>query len=337
MQRINLQQLSVSKSAIHNPQSTIIISNLKKLPAPLKRKNTVITVGVFDGVHRGHQRILKQLICQTRNEPDAQSVVLTFQEHPLKILSPSFCPPLLLANEEKIGRIAEFGIDLTVNLPFTKQLANLTAAAFITRILCDSFQVKEIIVGHDHGFGKQARGDVRLLEKLGDKFGFRVTVVAPVCYRNIPISSTRIRESLIAGKVNDASVMLGRPHHLIGKVVQGDQRGRTLGFPTANLVTANEVVPGNGVYAVLVELTGKQFQGIMNIGLRPTFFKSTNPTLEVHILNYSGNLYHRKLKIHFIARLRDEKRFSSPEKLIIQLKKDVLKAKIFLKFKNFCH
>ena len=334
MQRINLQQLSVSKSVIHNPQSAIIISNLNKLPTRAKKRETVISVGVFDGVHRGHQQILQKLICQTRKYPDAQSVVLTFQEHPLKILSPSFCPPLLLANEEKIWRIVEFGIDITVNLPFTKQFANLTASEFIIQILCNSFLLKEIIVGHDHGFGKHASGDVRLLEKLGDKLGFRVTVDAPVCYRNIPISSTRIRESLIAGKVNDASAMLSRPHHIIGKVVKGDQRGRTLGFPTANLVTANEVIPGNGVYAVLAELAGKQYQGIMNIGFRPTFFKNAKPTIEVYLLNYTGTLYGKKLKIYFIVRLRDEKRFPNPVELIVQIKKDIQKAKKSLTVKT---
>ena len=309
----------------------LIISNLNKLSTKIEKKNTVITVGVFDGVHRGHQQILHKTIAQTRKYPNSQSIVLTFQEHPLKILSSSICPPLLLLNEEKVDHISEFGIDIILNLHFTKQFANLTATEFVTRILYKSFQVKEIIVGHDHGFGKNATGDVRLLEKFGQKLGFEVTVVIPVCYRNIPISSTRIREAILAGKVEDASAMLGRPHHIIGKVVKGDQRGRKLGFPTANLITKNEVIPGNGVYAVLVELLGKQYQGIMNIGFRPTFFKTAEPTLEVYLFNYQGNLYNKKLKIHFITRLRDEKRFPTPEALLIQMKKDVLKAKQLLR------
>lgn len=305
----------------------LIISNLNQIPALRKQQHTVITVGVFDGVHLGHQQILKKLISQTRKYFNAQSVVLTFQDHPLKILSPSFCPLLLLSNEDKIARIADFRINIIVNQHFTKQFATLTATEFVTQILCNSFPVKEIIVGHDHGFGKHASGDVRLLEKLGNRLGFRVTVVSPVCYRNIPISSTRIRELLIAGKVEDASAMLGRPHHIIGKVVNGDRRGRTLGFPTANLVTKNEVIPGNGVYAVLAELAGKQYQGIMNIGFRPTFYKNAKPTREVYLLNYTGNLYGKMLRIYFIARLRDEKRFPNPVALIAQVKKDVLKAK----------
>jgi riboflavin kinase / FMN adenylyltransferase len=309
----------------------LIISNLSKLPAQRKRKNTVITVGVFDGIHLGHQKILQRTIAQTRKYPNAQSVVLTFQEHPLKILSPSFCPPLLLLNKEKIDRIAKFGIDIIINQHFTKRFANLPATEFVTKILYNSFQIKEIIVGHDHGFGKNASGDVRLLEKLGKQLGFQVTIVPPVCYRNIPISSTRIRELLIAGKVEDAAAMLGRPHHIIGKVGKGDQRGRTLGFPTANLITKNEVIPSIGVYAVLVELAGRQYQGIMNIGFRPTFYTNAEPTLEIYLFNYQGNLYDKIITVYFIARLRDEMKFATPASLIAQIKKDVLKAKQLLK------
>jgi riboflavin kinase/FMN adenylyltransferase len=305
----------------------LIISNLKQLPAQRKRNNTVITVGVFDGIHLGHQKILQKTITQARKYPNAQSVVLTFQEHPLKVLSPSLCPPLLLLNEEKVGRITEFGIDIILNLHFTKLLANLTATDFVSKFLYKTFLIKEIIVGHDHGFGKNAKGDVRLLEKLGTQLGFRVTVVPPVCYSNIPISSTRIRELLIAGKVEDASAMLSRPHHIIGKVGKGDQRGRILGFPTANLMTKNEVIPETGVYAVLIEFAGKLYQGIMNIGYRPTFYNDAKPTLEVFLLNYHGNLYGKIITVYFIARLRDEIKFPNSVALIAQIKKDVLKAK----------
>ncbi|MCX7919515.1 MAG: bifunctional riboflavin kinase/FAD synthetase [bacterium] len=305
----------------------LIVSELNKLPQRCSQKKTIITVGVFDGIHRGHQQILKKLASRTRKYANAQSVVLTFQEHPLKILSPSICPPLLLLNEEKIAYLANFGLDIIVNLHFTKQFANLTATEFITRVLSKSFQLTEIVVGHDHGFGKHARGDVRLLEQLGRTLGFRVIVVPPVCYRHIPISSTRIRELLRAGKVDDAAKMLGRPHHITATVVRGAQRGRTLGFPTANLVTANEVIPGNGVYAVIAEFSGKQYQGIMNIGYRPTFGKSSKPTLEAYLFNYRGNLYQKHIKVYFIARLRDEKRFPTPEALIAQINKDILRAK----------
>ncbi|MFB3897864.1 MAG: bifunctional riboflavin kinase/FAD synthetase [bacterium] len=309
----------------------IILSSINKVSKLLKQKNTVITVGVFDGIHIGHQKILQKTIAQTQKYPNAQSVVLTFQEHPLKILSPSFCPPLLLLNKEKIDCIAEFGIDIIINQHFTQRFANLTATEFVTKILNKSFQIKEIIVGHDHGFGKNASGDVRLLEKLGKQLGFRVTIVSPVCNRNIPISSTRIRELLIAGKVDDAAAMLDRPHHIIGKVGKGDRRGRALGFPTANLVTKNEVIPGTGVYAVLVELAGKQYQGIMNIGFRPTFYKNAEPTLEIYLLNYHGNLYGKIITVYFIARVRNEKKFPTPAKLIVQIKKDVIKAKHLLR------
>jgi riboflavin kinase / FMN adenylyltransferase len=311
--------------------SGIILPSISLLPKRLQQKNTVITIGVFDGIHAGHQKILQKTIAQTRKYPNAQSVVLTFQEHPLKILSPSFCPPLLLINEEKIERLAEFGINIIINQHFTKRFANLTATEFVTKILYNSFQIKEIIVGHDHGFGKNATGDVRLLEKLGKQLGFRVTIVPPVCYRNIPISSTRIRELLIAGKVDDAANMLGRPHHIIGTVGKGDQRGRTLGFPTANLITKNEVIPGTGVYAVLVELAGKQYQGIMNIGIRPTFYKHAEPTLEIYLFNYQGNLYGKIITVYFIARLRDEMKFPTSSALIAQIKRDVIKAKQLLK------
>lgn len=311
--------------------SGIILSSTNKLSKQLKQKNTVITVGVFDGIHLGHQKILQKTISKTQQYRNAQAVVLTFQEHPLKILSPTFCPPLLLLNQEKIERIAASGIDIIINQHFTKRFANLTATEFVTEILYNSFQIKEIIVGHDHGFGKNATGDVRLLEKLGNQLGFRITIVPPVCYRNIPISSTRIRELLLAGKIKDAATMLSRPHHIVGKVGQGDQRGRILGFPTANLVTKNEVIPGDGVYAVLVEFDGKRYQGIMNIGFRPTFYKHAESTLEIYLFNYQGNLYGKIISVHFIARLRDEMKFPTPSALIAQIKKDVLKAKQLLK------
>ncbi len=307
----------------------LIIRHLSDLPAEYQKHPTVLTVGVFDGVHIAHQSILRKTVQRSKKYPAGQSLVYTFEDHPLKVLKPEEAPPLLIQADEKIALIEQFGIDILVNETFTLEFSKTPADTFVKQELCKWLHVNEIIVGHDHNFGKGASGNVDLLRNLGASAGFTINEVLPIQVENRTVSSSSIRELLLSGEVSFANKLLGRPHSISGKVIEGQRRGRTLGFPTANLLTEHEVILGRGVYAVKVQIGNSTHQGIMNIGQRPSF-PEAGPSVEVHLFQFNEDIYGKQLKIFFIQKIRDEVKFDSVDSLKEQIHQDELLAhKIF--------
>lgn len=290
---------------------------------PRDGRGTVITVGTFDGVHRGHWAVLQEIRLRAR-ETGRRSVLVTFHPHPLQIVRPDQAPLLLTTPTEKKEILAETGLDYAVFLNFNHVLAEYSPYRFVEEILMGRLGVEELVIGYDHGFGKGRSGDVLTLQNIGMDLRFTVDVVSPILAGEEPVSSTRIREALLERRVEDARRGLGRPYCLRGMVVRGEGRGRSLGFPTANLwVPANgKLIPPKGVYAVRAGLKRGIFAGAIHIGPRPTF-RGSPPTVELHILDFQEDLYGEEIRVEFIRFLRDVKPFSSASALVDQLKADV--------------
>lgn len=282
---------------------------------------SAVTVGSFDGVHRGHQEIIQQVLHLARDR-QAASTLVTFDPHPRQVIE-GIGPAVLTTLDEKVRLARRFGIERLAVLPFDEELASWKPERFVEELLVAQLDMTSIVLGPDHRFGQQREGDDVLLEEMGLKLGFSVHVVGPMMIDQVPISSSSIRDSLRAGKVKNASNQLGYFYQLYGTVVKGDSRGKKIGFPTANLIPeANKLVPANGVYAVLVSLPDEsRYKGMLNIGKRPTF-GGTSQTVEVHILQYEGDLYGREVRVEFVERVRNEHKFESADALIAQLKLD---------------
>ena len=295
------------------------------LPPGLPRdgRGTVVTVGTFDGVHRGHWAVLQEIRLRAR-ETGRRSVLVTFHPHPLKIVRPDEAPPLLTTPAEKKEILAETGLDYAVFLSFTKVLAEYSPQRFVEEILIGRLGVQELVIGYDHGFGKGRSGDVLTLRDIGRDLKFTVDVVSPIRAGEAPVSSTRIRKALLEGDVEDARRGLGRPYCIRGMVVRGEGRGRKLGFPTANLwVPVNgKLIPPPGVYAVRAGLRRGVFGGAIHIGPRPTF-RGSPPTIELHLFDFDDDLYGEQIRVEFIRFIRDVRPFSSASALVDQLKLDV--------------
>ncbi len=288
----------------------------KKLPYP------VLTLGNFDGVHLGHQAIFKKLI-ERANKKNGTSVVYTFVPHPLRVIAPERAPRLLTTYKDKIKLIETSGIDAIICANFTKKFATISAESFVRDILHNVIGVKEIIIGANYNFGKGRKGSPALLTELGKELGFKVTVMEEIQKKDLTLSSSRIRALVAKGKVDEAEALLGRTFSVEGIVVEGANRGkRLLNTPTANLLTANELLPKDGVYAATVEINGKTYGGASNIGHNPTF-KDKKFSFETHILNFDGELVGKTIRIHFVKRVRDEMKFSSVKELSRQLKIDI--------------
>jgi riboflavin kinase / FMN adenylyltransferase len=289
----------------------------------------LVVIGNFDGVHRGHQRVLLTA-CELARQAELEPIVLTFEPHPAEVLS-GVKAGRLTTLERKTELLLRLDPSLTIVVePFSEALAHMAPQAFAEQVLADGLSTKRVVVGENFRFGHQRRGDLALLSKLGDELGFEATSHDLVGDAAGVYSSTRIRAALRTGDVAAASSLLGRPHALTGRVVSGDRRGRQLGFPTANLAEVLEVVPGRGVYAVAVDLgRGTGFSrlglGAMNVGVRPTV--DAGAAIEVHLLDFEGDLYDRMLRVHLIARLRDELRFDGLAALQAQLSTDVARAR----------
>ena len=283
-----------------------------------------ITVGTFDGVHRGHQGVIS-LMRKTADAQGLRVVVVTFDPHPQIVLAKPGREPLALLTtiEERCERLAHVGVDEVVVIPFTHEVAQTSAESFI-RQLVSTIDVQYFFIGHDHAFGKDRGGNEELLRHLGVELGFDVERIPPLETDGLVVSSTLVRAALKSGDVEAASAMLGRPYALRGTVVQGDGRGRTLGIPTANIVPTNphKLMPANGVYVVSMLIDGSEHVGMANIGVRPTFTNDTAPTLEVHILQFDNDLYNTTLDVQFHARLRGEQKFESREEFLAQLEHD---------------
>ena len=297
---------------------------------PEDGRGTVISVGTFDGVHRGHWAVLQEIRRRAR-ESGRRSVLVTFHPHPLKIVRPDQAPLLLTTPAEKKEILAETGLDYAVFLSFNHVLASYSPRRFVEEILLDRLGVEELVIGYDHGFGKGRSGDVETLKRIGDELGFFVDIVSPIRTGEAPVSSTRIRRALQEGEVEEARRGLGRPFCIRGLVVRGDGRGRKLGFPTANLfVPVNgKLIPPAGVYAVRGCLKRGVFDGAIHVGPRPTFTGS-RPTIELHLLDFDEEIYGEEVRVEFIRRLRDVRPFSSASALVEQLRSDVEAARAAL-------
>ena len=283
---------------------------------------TVVTVGTFDGVHRGHLDVLLRLAARAKSTGRA-SLLLTFEPHPLEVLSPGSAPALLTTQHEKLAAIACSGIDYVVILPFTRELAEHSAVQFVD-LLCARLRLAELLIGHDHGFGKGRAGDVDTLRALAAALGFAVEVIAPVQTGDgKAVSSTRIRRAVASGDLAAAAEGLGRRYSVAGRVGPGESRGRGLGFPTLNVrpESPRKLLPPDGVYAVEVDTTRGRFGGMMNLGGRPTFGDEVRG-IEAHLFDASGDFYGDQVQVSFVARLRDTRRFDDAAALRQQLSID---------------
>jgi riboflavin kinase/FMN adenylyltransferase len=302
-----------------------IILGIDHLKRPLT--NPVVTLGNFDGVHLGHQKIFARVM-EEAIKMDGEAVVITFEPHPLKVLSPEHCPPLLTPFRKKMMLIEESGIDTVLCIEFTTAFSQISPLAFMNNILVEKMRARKIIVGYNYHFGKDKGGDVETLKTVGKSFHVDVDVMEPLTIDGTVVSSSKIREFIKAGDVEKAAKLLGRDYPVIGNVVEGAKRGHTLGFPTANLAISEEVYPKAGVYAVDVLWNRQPFNGVANIGVNPTFQAAhsemkANVSFEVYILDFDHTIYGDEIQVSFKKRIRDEVRFGSTADLIRQIQRDV--------------
>lgn len=295
---------------------------LRHVTHPLVRP--VMTIGNFDGVHLGHQDLLRRVMEDARSRAGS-AVVLTFEPHPLKILAPGFAPRLILARKDKLALLRHVGIDCVVIQRFTASFCALSPHDFVSRYLV-RLGVERLWVGDDFRFGKDRAGTVRELVTWGLAAGMEIEIIPAVADSDHAVSSSRIRALLEEGRVDTARRQLGRCHFIEGSVGRGHQRGRELGFPTANVRSRTEVVPANGIYATLVQVGGRQMHGVTSIGVNPTFGSGPR-TIETHLLDFKEDLYGRRVQVFFVERLREERKFPSVEGLVRQIEEDIVHAR----------
>ncbi len=305
-----------------------LICDINDITEPFE--NAVITIGNFDGVHIGHQALFHQVI-EKADELGGVSIAMTFEPHPLRVLPNTSPPPMITLYEQKVELIERAGLDVLICLPFTNEFASIPAESFIKELLLDRIGMKAIVVGKDYTFGKNREGNLELLVQLGHKYGYKVHVldwIKGAMAIETRSSSTRIRELVHDGEMERAQKLLGRFYQIRGTVVEGrDRGGKLLGFPTANIKLYDELCPKNGVYAVTVECeNGSKHKGVANIGYSPTFDDNVF-TVEVFILDFDKNIYGQKIRVNFIQRIRDEKKFTNISELSGQIEKDVKAAR----------
>ena len=302
-----------------------VIHAAPALAAPGRK--VCLAIGVFDGVHLGHQQIIRQTVADARKH-DGLALVVTFDKHPSSIVAPDRVPPLIYSRSQKIRTIKSLGADALLEIPFDQPFSQQTGEVFIRGLVRDLGRVQSICVGADFVFGHKRSGNVALLKILGAELNFTVHGMAEVSLDGKVVSSTRIREAIRAGDFDAASQMLGRAYSFAGAVVHGDQLGHKLGFPTANLDATGLLLPPNGVYAAHASVGKKSYRAVLNIGLRPTVNNLT-PQLrvEVHLLDFAGDIYGQEMEVTFAAKLRDEQKFASLDELKAQIARDIAEAK----------
>lgn len=294
-------------------------------------KNAVVTSGTFDGVHLGHQKILNR-IREIASAVSGETVMITFWPHPRLVLYPHEHKLRLLSTfEEKAELLHQFGIDHLITIPFTREFSQMSSEEFIRKVLVDKLQTKKLVIGYDHRFGKNREGSFEYLKANSLELGFELEEISRQDVDEIGVSSTKIRQALESGDVKTAASYLGRPYELNGLVIKGQQIGRSIGFPTANIHIPNDykLIPKDGVYAVVVQVEEMHFGSMLNIGNRPTV-DGTKKTVEAHLFDFQGDLYNKQLTVHFREFLRDERKFENLEALKNQLMQDQLTAKSFL-------
>lgn len=304
-----------------------LIENLDEIKTPYPK--AVITIGNFDGVHIGHQALFHETIARA-DAIGGTSIAMTFEPHPIRLLKGGSPPPLITLHEQKIELISRSGLDLLICVPFTHAFAAIGAKAFVEEILIKKIGMTAMVVGEDYSYGRNREGNLKMLQADAIRLGFEVVVVPGIPFIGEPterISSTRIRELVMNGELSASQKMLGRHYQVRGTVVRGRNRGgKLLGFPTANINLQDALRPKNGVYAVTVECLDRLFKGVVNIGYSPTF-EDHQFTVEVHLLDFDGDLYGKKIRVNFVQRIRDEKKFSGIEALANQIRKDTDEAR----------
>jgi riboflavin kinase / FMN adenylyltransferase len=307
-----------------------------QLNSEVKFNNPILTLGTYDGVHLGHQEIIRSLVEKARTE-NKESVLFTFEPHPRKVLYPdSYSVKLVDTVDEKLAKLEKLGLDTVILFPFTKEFSRLSAMEFVRDVLVNQIGVSEMHIGHDHHFGKNREGSFHELVDLGELYSFQVFQLPAILLEDTAISSTKIRNAVLDGNIAYANELLGSPFVLHGKVVKGQQIGRTIGFPTANidLDCTEKIVPKNGVYAVQVYLDGQKYDAVMNIGTRPTIANHGAVTIEVYLFDFNKEIYNQFLKVEVKQRIRDEKRFENIEDLKHQIQLDETTARNYFSAHN---
>ncbi len=296
--------------------------NLESIPE--LARDSVLTFGVFDGLHIGHQDVLKTV----RERADADnltSVLFGFYPHPLTFLAPDKCPPVLMCLPKRVEILEQLGIDVAIFVNFNEQIASMSPWTFVNRILLELCSAKHVVVGYACQFGKDRAGNAELLKSIGQESGFGVTVVPPTQLNGLPVHSTRIRQAIGRGDLVLGSQLLGRTYSLRGTIVQGDGRGRQIGFPTANIEPGTQLCPPNGVYAIRAKSVNRWLDGVLNIGIRPTF-DGTKFQVESHLFDFDEDIYGETIEIFFIEKIRNERKFSDIQTLVQQIHRDIAVA-----------
>ncbi len=297
----------------------------QELTKLVPHKDTVLTIGVFDGVHEGHRYLIEKLLHRAQ-ERDLLSAVVTFHPHPQSVIDPENQLPYLMSLDARVEEIHHLGVDLIASLSFTPEVARLSARQFVA-LLKKYLKMRGLVIGADFALGRGREGNAEKLATLGRKMSFFVDIVSPFTIDGETASSTLVRQTLTQGNMEKVRKLMGHPFSISAKVITGDKRGHALEFPTANLdIRSQQVLPGNGVYASIAHADGKQFASATNIGIRPTFGQG-GKTVETYLIDYHSELYGKELKVEFIHKIRDEQRFTSPQELKSQIEKDVEKAR----------
>lgn len=294
-------------------------------PRPPWLRHPVLALGNFDGLHRGHLKIIER-VKRGAVEHGGTPMAMTFDPHPPRVVRPDKAPPLLMTLPQRLEALDRAGIHAIAVVRFTRELSQWEPEMFVRTVLVDWLHVSEVWVGANFLFGHDRSGNFTLLRTLGQRYGFRAEKIDPVRYKEFVVSSTRIRRLVAEARVDEAGALLGHPYALVGTIVEGKRRGRELGFPTANLQTDNELIPPHGVYATTLIIEGIVHAAVTNIGVNPTFGDGNATTIETHVLKYDGQLYGKRVHLGFVQRLRDERRFDDVDALRAQIEADCRRA-----------